>query len=277
MGATWHGRLGHISVSEKAVWAVGVWHVIASLRLLAVLPNSFVRNIPSIKTKHDYNLSFSLGTHSSVTLMLTLLSIEAESAEDGLPLSRELVESNFPLLAIPKDKDEVAVPLEFETLDRVLAVIEGESEPDPNHIPSYKLALSALGGPRSLKDFIAKWTELMTNPPVFNLKEISSHNTPDDCWVVLGRAVLDITPYLSRHPGKQTPVKHSGGVVDCLRVFELHHRSEKSKNLLKRFFIGILEPKETAPIGEATPDEEWLEVMREYLEPKRILASWTKM
>jgi cytochrome b involved in lipid metabolism len=37
--------------------------------------------------------------------------------------------------------------------------------------------------------------------PGINLKELSSHNSASDCWVVFNGKVYDITNYISSHPG----------------------------------------------------------------------------
>merc|ERR1712146_167202 len=36
----------------------------------------------------------------------------------------------------------------------------------------------------------------------YSLEEVKKHNTEDDCWVVVDGDVLDVTNFLSDHPGK---------------------------------------------------------------------------
>lgn len=36
---------------------------------------------------------------------------------------------------------------------------------------------------------------------VFSLEELAKHNTESDCYVAVNGVVLDVTSYLSQHPG----------------------------------------------------------------------------
>ena len=38
-------------------------------------------------------------------------------------------------------------------------------------------------------------------PQKYTLKEISSHNKEDSCWIIIKGKVYDITEYLLDHPG----------------------------------------------------------------------------
>eukprot|EP00894_Picocystis_sp_ML_P000578 jgi/Pico_ML_1/51095/g2182.t2 len=33
------------------------------------------------------------------------------------------------------------------------------------------------------------------------MEEVQKHNTEDDCWLVIGEKVYDVTAYLPEHPG----------------------------------------------------------------------------
>ena len=41
----------------------------------------------------------------------------------------------------------------------------------------------------------------MSEDNFFTEEEVSKHNTRDDCWIILGNDVLDITKFISEHPG----------------------------------------------------------------------------
>ena len=41
----------------------------------------------------------------------------------------------------------------------------------------------------------------MTEDNFFTEEEVPKHNTSDDCRIILGNDVLDITKFISEHPG----------------------------------------------------------------------------
>ena len=49
-------------------------------------------------------------------------------------------------------------------------------------------------------------------------EEVAVHNTPADCWAVIGDGVYDITAYLPRHPGGKEIEAACG--VDATEMFE---------------------------------------------------------
>jgi len=41
----------------------------------------------------------------------------------------------------------------------------------------------------------------MTQDTLVSVEEVSKHNTPDDCWIVVDGKVWDITEFAPEHPG----------------------------------------------------------------------------
>jgi len=41
----------------------------------------------------------------------------------------------------------------------------------------------------------------MAEDTLVSVEEISKHNTPDDCWIVVDDKVWDITEFAPDHPG----------------------------------------------------------------------------
>lgn len=41
----------------------------------------------------------------------------------------------------------------------------------------------------------------MTAPKFVSVEEISKHNTPEDCWIVVDGNVWDLTEFAPEHPG----------------------------------------------------------------------------
>lgn len=53
--------------------------------------------------------------------------------------------------------------------------------------------------------------------------EVAEHNEETDCWVIIGDSVLDVTQYISIHPGgKQAILNLAGG--DATEIFDLVHQ-----------------------------------------------------
>lgn len=46
---------------------------------------------------------------------------------------------------------------------------------------------------------------------MLNYDEVSAHQSPDDCWVIIHDKVYDITSFLDKHPGGSAIIlKHLG-------------------------------------------------------------------
>ena len=65
-------------------------------------------------------------------------------------------------------------------------------------------------------------------PSCFTLRighqEVAEHKDENDCWVIIGDLVLDLSKYVAKHPGgKQSILNLAGG--DATEIFDLvHHR-----------------------------------------------------
>eukprot|EP00743_Colponemidia_sp_Colp-15_P008859 GILK01009669.1.p1 GENE.GILK01009669.1~~GILK01009669.1.p1 ORF type:complete len:854 (-),score=107.20 GILK01009669.1:121-2682(-) len=70
----------------------------------------------------------------------------------------------------------------------------------------------------------------------FTMDEVAKHNKPDDCWIVVDDAVLDITNYLSDHPGGMIPAVLFGG-KDASTVFREIH-GQDAWDITHHFQIG---------------------------------------
>jgi len=86
-----------------------------------------------------------------------------------------------------------------------------------------------------------------TQPPgmhTFTIEEVSTHNTRNDCWLVIHDNVYDITQFISSHPGGSVIVMGCG--KDATVFFETRPmgsgtaHSQRARDLLAKYFIGVL-------------------------------------
>lgn len=77
----------------------------------------------------------------------------------------------------------------------------------------------------------------------YTLQEIASHNTADDLWIVYDKQVLDVTKWLSHHPGGEQTLLRFGGMdaTDELRAFHDNWVLEKK---LPHFVVGEVRDNE---------------------------------
>ena len=61
-------------------------------------------------------------------------------------------------------------------------------------------------------------------------EEVAKHNTAQDCWVILGGKVYDVTDFLDDHPGGKKAILVYAG-RDATEEFEMLH----APNVLKKY------------------------------------------
>ena len=65
------------------------------------------------------------------------------------------------------------------------------------------LSLSASASPTQVK--------LKSALSSFTRKEVSTHNTEDDCWIIILNKVYDVTKWLPKHPGGANLIPNLAG------------------------------------------------------------------
>ncbi|CAL1160696.1 unnamed protein product [Cladocopium goreaui] len=73
-------------------------------------------------------------------------------------------------------------------------------------------------------------------------EEVAKHNTDKDCWVIVGDQVLDVTNFLSEHPGGKKSIMMFAG-KDATEEFDMLH----DRKVIKKYGIdeGTVELKGT--------------------------------
>lgn len=77
---------------------------------------------------------------------------------------------------------------------------------------------------------------------VYTLDDVSKHNTPEDCWVVVDGGVYNVTDFLEDHPGGKRAITIYAG-KDATEQFNMMHRPEVLTKHGADFKIGSLAPK----------------------------------
>lgn len=52
---------------------------------------------------------------------------------------------------------------------------------------------------------------------VYRLEDVSKHNTHEDCWLVIGEKVYDVSKFLEDHPGGDEVLLSATGIVPLLK------------------------------------------------------------
>merc|ERR1711953_46826 len=84
----------------------------------------------------------------------------------------------------------------------------------------------------------------------YSMEEVAKHTTKTDCWVVLHNRVLDVTGFLSSHPGGELAILTFAG-KDATAEFDMIHPPDVIQKYAPTAVIGV--------VGGA-PQQEDLEV-----------------
>ena len=74
--------------------------------------------------------------------------------------------------------------------------------------------------------------------PTFSLRDVGKHKYPHDAWTVVDGRVLDITSFISQHPGGDVITLAAG--VDASILFHSYHPTGVPEAHLERLAIGKL-------------------------------------
>ncbi|KAF9887878.1 hypothetical protein FE257_009538 [Aspergillus nanangensis] len=89
----------------------------------------------------------------------------------------------------------------------------------------------------------------MTTKKLLSTQEISGHNTPDDCWIVVDNQVWDVTDFLEEHPGGSMIILKYAGRDATKPYSEVHTPGVLKSNLSPEKHLGTLD--------ESTINDEW--------------------
>ncbi|KAH8517679.1 hypothetical protein Peur_048927 [Populus x canadensis] len=119
------------------------------------------------------------------------------------------------------------------------------------------------------------------NGKVFTLADVSAHNSPKDCWLVVEGRVYDVTKFLEDHPGGDDVLLSATG-KDATDDFEDVGHSSTARALMDEFYVGDIDtatiptsvkytpPKQPHYNQDKTP--EFIIKLLQFLVPLIILA-----
>ncbi|KAH8668538.1 cytochrome b5-like heme/steroid binding domain-containing protein [Xylariales sp. PMI_506] len=115
-------------------------------------------------------------------------------------------------------------------------------------IDNHQIALSRITSPSELptEEFIES-----AAPKTFTLRQVSSHKTSDDLWIVIDNEVYDVTKFQKDHPGGSKVIAGVAG-KDATKKFDKYHRRgllQKYKKDLVIGVIGLEQPREAQKTG----------------------------
>ncbi|KAI9225337.1 MAG: glyoxylate dehydrogenase [Piptocephalis tieghemiana] len=93
--------------------------------------------------------------------------------------------------------------------------------------------------------------------PILSREDVASHNTKEDCWVILHGRVYDLTDFLSRHPGGAAVILKVAG-RDGTTAFAAVHPPDMVDMLPDSACVGQMDPEIEAArkaSGEVSPEE----------------------
>ncbi|XP_062109116.1 cytochrome b5 [Humulus lupulus] len=116
---------------------------------------------------------------------------------------------------------------------------------------------------------------------VFTLAQVSEHNTPKDCWLIINGKVYDVTKFLEDHPGGDDVLLSATG-KDATDDFEDVGHSDSARDMLKEYYVGEIDvstiPKKTTysppkqPYYNQDKTSEFIIKLLQFLVPLAILG-----
>ncbi|XP_033113122.1 cytochrome b5-like [Anneissia japonica] len=74
---------------------------------------------------------------------------------------------------------------------------------------------------------------------LYTLSDVANHSDANSCWIVIDNYVVDVTQFLTEHPGgKEIILEHAGR--DATGPFKTKGHSPEATKLLSKYIIGQL-------------------------------------
>jgi len=90
---------------------------------------------------------------------------------------------------------------------------------------------------------------------VFTLSEVSEHNSPKDCWLVIDGKVYNVTKFLEDHPGGDDVLLSATG-KDATNDFEDVGHSSSARAMMDEFYVGNIDSSTIPSKVKYTPPKQ---------------------
>lgn len=88
---------------------------------------------------------------------------------------------------------------------------------------------------------------------VYTESQVSAHNREDDCWIIIDGHVLDVTNFLSAHPGGKKVLLKEGG-KDASKKFKLFHGPDVLRKYIPKLKVGTTQHVESKESSRPSSD-----------------------
>jgi cytochrome b involved in lipid metabolism len=205
------------------------------------------------------------GTHSS-----TMVDVYTSDGEH-FPVKKRLLRPCITLTALVRAPERAQCNVDVDTLtfDRVLIFLESVAlcRPAPTFAVHLLEDLRAAGQKLQCQSLVSfcegKLRGFEARITIYRWQDVKEANSKGRSWLVLDGMVLDVTDWLSEHPGGSTIIPAQALNVDCSRFFEVYHTSCESFLYLKEFYIGEVSALDLEEIDVAeAPSQDFLSQLR---------------
>ncbi|XP_070048224.1 cytochrome b5, seed isoform-like [Nicotiana tomentosiformis] len=88
-------------------------------------------------------------------------------------------------------------------------------------------------------------------------REVSLHNSPDDCWVIINAKAYNVTNFLNDHPGGDEVLLAAAG-KDASEEFEEAGHGSAARLMLDEFYVGEIDPSTKTTVSTTTISSTYL-------------------
>ncbi|XP_068664709.1 cytochrome B5-like [Aristolochia californica] len=89
----------------------------------------------------------------------------------------------------------------------------------------------------------------------FSASEVSLHTSKNDCWLIIGGKVYDVTNFLEDHPGGDDVLVEASGKGDATEAFEEVGHSSTAISMMTSYLIGIVDGSSSGKVAKAEEEE----------------------